>query len=429
MQYQPWKKCKTLSIISVMLTWSSIPLQALGHAPGEEYTYLNMFRKNSAPRRSDQYESISFANAEIGVRSNTRVARKQNRRSLHSVAGNFQDDFMFDLAREYVQDKDDLLDGAKVALKYPRGARRKLASESSSETDESNNTEDGIDPEENEESSDNSNGKKGAPNTTTELSNNSDEENEDNLVVEDITSTKKISVKPVTVKGIDDKDDDFVDADKENTDTKERPDKSKAVPLKVAGKKQIAFDGVGATVDGEDIKRVSFMLFRLLKQYKAQSMVDVPCRAHGTWMHKLLEHVEAEIPDFQYYCVDTSTDILQAIKQRVGGKCRAKFVFRKFWSEKLPRADFVFSWSGLDKMQKDNVAAFLKKLHNSDRHKYVLLGSYQKGSKVQKKKATLLNLRAKPFNLGKPLRVVSKLSIAPVRKQMYVYEASQMQEE
>eukprot|EP00173_Palmaria_palmata_P004754 Plantae.Rhodophyta-Palmaria_palmata.ctg7155.p1 GENE.Plantae.Rhodophyta-Palmaria_palmata.ctg7155~~Plantae.Rhodophyta-Palmaria_palmata.ctg7155.p1 ORF type:complete len:172 (+),score=27.69 Plantae.Rhodophyta-Palmaria_palmata.ctg7155:329-844(+) len=171
------------------------------------------------------------------------------------------------------------------------------------------------------------------------------------------------------------------------------------------------------------------MLFRLLKQYKAQSMVDVPCRAHGTWMHKLLEHVEAEIPDFQYYCVDTSTDILQAIKQRVGGKCRAKFVFRKFWSEKLPRADFVFSWSGLDKMQKDNVAAFLKKLHNSDRHKYVLLGSYQKGSKVQKKKATLLNLRAKPFNLGKPLRVVSKLSIAPVRKQMYVYEASQMQEE
>lgn len=186
------------------------------------------------------------------------------------------------------------------------------------------------------------------------------------------------------------------------------------------------FEGVGGTKDGEDIKRVSFMLMRLLKQYKAESMVDVPCRAHASWMHKFLVEAEREIPNFKYFCVDSNKEILQAMKARVKGRANAKFILRLFWKEKLPRADVVFSWSGLDKMKHENVVKMLRNIATADRHKYVIVGNHVKGSKILAKKARELNFRSEPFRLQKPMRVISKLSVDPVRKQMYLYKSQEM---
>lgn len=193
-----------------------------------------------------------------------------------------------------------------------------------------------------------------------------------------------------------------------------------------AARSSHAFEGVGGKKDGEDIKRVSFMLMRLLKQYKAESMVDVPCRAHASWMHKFLVEVDREIPNFKYFCVDSNKEILQAVKARVKGKANAKFILRLFWDEKLPRADVVFSWGGLDKMKHENVEKMLRNIATADRHKYVIIGNHAKGSRVLAKKAKELNLRSAPFRLEKPMRVISKLSVDPVRKQMYLYKANEM---
>lgn len=195
-----------------------------------------------------------------------------------------------------------------------------------------------------------------------------------------------------------------------------------------SGAAPIIFEGVGGKKDGEDIKRVSFMLMRLLKQYKLESMVDVPCRAHASWMHKFLAEVDREIPNFKYFCVDSSKEILQAVKARVKGKANAKFILRLFWEEKLPRADVVFSWNGLDKMKRGNVAKLFRNIAVSDRHKFLIVGNHMKGSKVLSKKAKELNVRSEPFRLQKPMRVISKLSVDPVRKQMYFYKTKEMKE-
>lgn len=387
-----------------------------------------MFRKNSIKGRSDHYETVSFANAVQDVPHPVPSAHKDGRRRLHGSEGgagaapeNYVADVMFDPNMEDDEVKTNSNDVVHRSKKPIRVARRKLASDDSEEDAESSSQE------ETEEAT----GKYGStedeakPAIEKSDSEEGEGEGEESSSAEETETGEKFSVKATAVK-----------VQKENgKDQKPADDEEEAGPSKAAEVKAPAakgkaktsqFEGVGATVDGEDIKRVSFMLMRLLKQYKAQSMVDVPCRAHGSWMHTFLDHVEKEIPDFQYYCVDTSTEILQAIKKRVGGKCRAKFVSRKFWSEKLPRADFVFSWSGLDKMQKQNVAAFFEKLNTSGRQKYVLIGSYMKGSKFQKKKKALLNVRTKPFKLRKPLRVVSKLSTEPVRKQLYIYKTGEM---
>lgn len=195
------------------------------------------------------------------------------------------------------------------------------------------------------------------------------------------------------------------------------------------------FSGIGSVKDGENIKRLTFMLMRILKQYKVQSMVDVPCRAHASWMHKFLEHVDREIPDFKYYCVDTNRDILKAIRHRVSGRGHGRYILRQFWEKKIPAADAVFAWGGLENMKEENVYKFLRKLSKEDRHKLILLGTHMKGSRPlgRSRRARpdeeAFNLRRAPFHLNSPMRVISELSAKGVRKQMYIYRPSEMRSE
>jgi hypothetical protein len=186
------------------------------------------------------------------------------------------------------------------------------------------------------------------------------------------------------------------------------------------------FEGISRVKDGEDIKRVSFMLMRILQQYKIKSFVDVPCRAHASWMHNFLSHALMKIPDLRYICVDTNREILKAVRQRVGEGVNARFVLRQFWTDQLPKADLVFSWSGLDGMRRENVVKFMMKVANSDRHKYFIVGSHGMDSRTAQSKATPINVRQAPFNLPQPMRVISQVSVGSVKKQMYIYKPDGM---
>lgn len=179
--------------------------------------------------------------------------------------------------------------------------------------------------------------------------------------------------------------------------------------------------------DGEILDRVSFMLLKLLKQYKAQSMVDAPCRAHAHWMPELIAKVHHDLPNFRYICVDSNKEVLHMMRRRVKGKAHAKFISCQFWKDdQLPEADFFFSWGGLNKMKEGNVVKLLDNVATPGLFKYAVLGNHMKGSKVVESKAVALNLRAPPFLLQQPMRIVSNLTTEPVRKQMYLYRVSEM---
>jgi hypothetical protein len=363
----------------IIFLFSFIVPSSDAHAPGEEYTYLNMFRKKDSS--DSHFSTDEFANAKPGP-ANVSPGRTNSKRRLHS------------LRRSRVRmEVEAVPDVEKEKGDVPKAHWRKLSSRSDSAQRDKRKRDTGK-----------------------------QQEAEANGLEPNNKSREKAVTKSVSEDASEDDD---------NSGSAESPSGPSVKASKEAGNDKAAsepFDGVGGKKDGEDIKRVSFMLLRLLRQYKATSMVDVPCRAHASWMHKFLVRLEQEIPDFKYFCVDSSKEILQAVKSRVNGKAHAKFILRLFWEEKLPRADFVFSWSGLDKMKHENVVKMLRNVATSNRHKYIILGSHQKGSKILAKKATELNVRSKPFSLAKPMRVISKLSEEPVRKQMYIYKTDEMRD-
>lgn len=195
----------------------------------------------------------------------------------------------------------------------------------------------------------------------------------------------------------------------------------------------VEFKGIRVRKNGENIQQLTYMLMRLLKQYHAKSMTDVPCRAHASWMPSFLEHLEKEIPNFKYYCVDTSKKVLRAAKNRAKARASAKFILKEFWNENLPRSDFVFSWTGLENMKQENVVKFLENVAKSERHKYLAIGSYHEDleemlsdSASASRNTRQFNLRHDPFFLPKPFRIISELSTGPVQKQLYLYRPEQM---
>lgn len=187
--------------------------------------------------------------------------------------------------------------------------------------------------------------------------------------------------------------------------------------------------------NGEDIKRLSMMLMKIIKQYHVKSIVDVPCRAHAHWMPIFLQHVVEQAKDkeaLNYICVDSSGTILKELKRRTPKGVTATFLVRRFWEEGLPKGDLVFSWAGLDNMKQKNVLKYVRNLSTSGkRHMLVILGSHsgelaKKGTPERIARFTFggkpINFRGKPFFLAKPMRIIGEVSSEGNDKQMYIYE-------
>lgn len=186
---------------------------------------------------------------------------------------------------------------------------------------------------------------------------------------------------------------------------------------------------------GEDTARLKVMLLKLVRQYNVKSMADVPCRAHSHWMPDFLQNVAEWDENFKYICVDADSEVLRAMKDRIGLVVDAKFVQRKFWRERIPKVDLVLSWAGLDNMREENVVNYVKRLSRAGRrHQFVLLGSHSGGLEQAPKDkirrftggGKLINFRRRPFYLYKPLRIIRDLSVDGNDKQMYLYATDSM---
>lgn len=196
------------------------------------------------------------------------------------------------------------------------------------------------------------------------------------------------------------------------------------------------------TRHGENINRLVSMLTKLIKQYHIRTLIDVPCRAHAHWMHLVLaetmESAQSE-SKLQYVCVDTNHNVLTELRQRLAERGLihgTHFTVRKFWSEPLPKGDLVFSFAGLDNMEKGHVSAFFHILaHSQGRHKLVALGSHS-GELVKSGNAEKIarftafgypiNVREPPFNLLRPIRIIKVVSTDGNDKQMYLYFPEKM---
>jgi hypothetical protein len=351
------------------------------HAPGEEYTYLRMFLKGPDTLQQDEeiFETQSFANAP-GIRRWSAQGMRVGGRSLHS------DDAEHDVRGDE--------DAVKPEYMSARPGR-KVLSHPASQKEESR------------------------PNVKLELPkdiNHEGAESKDEISME--LGTRKNPHVNEPIMG-------------DSADGRESKERGTSTSVMTPSLK--SFSGVGGVKNGEDIKRVSYMLLRIIKQYKARSMVDVPCRAHASWMHLLMRQVENDIPDFKYYCVDPSKHVLKAVQNQMKTFSNGKYVLKQFWKEALPEADIVFSWGGLETMKKENVNMFLKLVATSKNHKYFLVGSHSADSIITSKTndgpkslARALNLRQAPFSLNRPMRVISDLSTKGLKKQMYLFKPEKM---
>ncbi|GAB0488810.1 hypothetical protein MMPV_000020 [Pyropia vietnamensis] len=187
------------------------------------------------------------------------------------------------------------------------------------------------------------------------------------------------------------------------------------------------FHGVPAQPNqrSDNVTRLSFMLWRVIKTYHIKSLVDVPCRAHGSWMPQLLARLDYDLPEFRYYCVDASPRVIKEAKAMVGDLVDSHFVVRDWWARRLPSADLIFSWRGLDTSPSEHVHRLLSHIPGSDA-KYLLLGSADahndgKGLGAMgmaaaamgaKKWAPPINFRKAPFRLPQhPMRVIKEVTL------------------
>lgn len=196
-----------------------------------------------------------------------------------------------------------------------------------------------------------------------------------------------------------------------------------------------SFQGIPNFVrGGHNMTRVSHMLYRMIQQYKINSMVDVPCRAHSRWMGQFLENVRSKDKKvFTYYCIDSNKKILDLAASRIPGitGVSVNYLRRKFWMERIPTADLVFCWEGLEKMKVANVERFLRRLKDGGRHKYLLVGS-SPGAKSNSGDL-VLNVRRAPYSYGMPMRIYKQLAMEQdplggivIEKQMYLYRIADM---
>jgi len=185
----------------------------------------------------------------------------------------------------------------------------------------------------------------------------------------------------------------------------------------------------------DDVTRLSFMLWRVIKTYHIKSMVDVPCRAHGSWMPQLLARLDYDLPDFHYTCVDASPRVVKGARAAVGDLVDGHFLVRDWWARRLPPADLVFAWRGLDTAPAEHVHRLLSAVPASGA-KYLLLGSadthndgHGAGAAGGKKWVPPINFRKAPFRLPQhPMRVIKEVTLpsAAHSRSLLLYQVAEL---
>lgn len=184
-------------------------------------------------------------------------------------------------------------------------------------------------------------------------------------------------------------------------------------------------------INEDNITRISFMLYRVIKAHNISSMIDIPCTKSVQWMPELLHYLDLEIPRFRYLCVVQSEREQAKVKKIFGEQGSPEFIVsRQFWDFDAPATDLAFVWNAISYMNPVRVWEMFKCLRKAGT-KYVILGNHKgiANKKAFDFEARRINVRKQPFHFKEPHRVISHVSIdEKSRKQMLMYDMSKVRE-
>jgi hypothetical protein len=87
-------------------------------------------------------------------------------------------------------------------------------------------------------------------------------------------------------------------------------------PNKVAEFQGVKLGNGTSMLRGQDITRLSYAVYRLVKLFRIKGVVDYPCGAHVEWMPDVVHQLEFEVPKFQYTGIDWARDGVERARAR-----------------------------------------------------------------------------------------------------------------
>ena len=157
--------------------------------------------------------------------------------------------------------------------------------------------------------------------------------------------------------------------------------------------------GKGSTKDAT--KTIVKQLPAMFKKYNVKSIIDAPCGDYN-WFKNLDYNFN------KYLGIDIVDEIISENQKKYGSKS-TKFQSGNILEYKFPKADLILCRDLFIHLTNKDVKACLKNFKNSG-VRYLLTSSYPEVKKNEDTKTSYfrrINLLRPPFNLGKPLEVVS----------------------
>lgn len=113
-----------------------------------------------------------------------------------------------------------------------------------------------------------------------------------------------------------------------------------------------AFRGVrlgnSSMLRGQNITRVSYALFKIIKLFGFNSMIDSPAGDHTEWMSRTMQRVEFDRPSFRYWGIDANRTSLERAREAIGGAARADFRHTDISGTPPTGVNVIFHWTELD---------------------------------------------------------------------------------
>lgn len=114
---------------------------------------------------------------------------------------------------------------------------------------------------------------------------------------------------------------------------------------------------LGGTKDGmlrgQNITRVSYTIYKIMKLFGFSSMTDSPAGAHAEWMPEVVRRMTYDVPFFQYVGVDADGEKLALAKKAIGETVDGEF-YEVDAEKGVPNGtEVLFHWTELDGSERD----------------------------------------------------------------------------
>lgn len=114
---------------------------------------------------------------------------------------------------------------------------------------------------------------------------------------------------------------------------------------------------LGGTKDGmlrgQNITRVSYTIYKIMKLFGFSSMIDSPAGSHAEWMPDVVRRMAYDVPFFQYVGVDGDGEKLALAKKGVGEAVDGEFYEMDVERELPNGTEVLFHWTELDGSERD----------------------------------------------------------------------------